>query len=349
MIRATPQGHTRSAGRLRVSIVVCNYNYAPFLDGAIRSAVEQDYPDTEVIVVDDGSTDGSQEIIASWGSAVRVVSKTNGGQISACNAGFELVTGDLVIFLDSDDALDRGACARIVAAFETDTVKVHYRLRLVDPEGVPLGPKIPDRMADGDLVDRLRVHGELYPSAPGSGNAYRVSALRRLMPLPADEGDRHGADFFALYGISLLGKVRVAAEEPLGSYRVHRRSAEVALSFGNALRDAKEPHRTYRRYARLQRWVSERLGPEYVLPPVAPDFSLEKQGYAAAIFATGSYVKGLEAGSPLLMSNVLPSIRRMKAPWPKRAGFAFWAVVVLVLPRRAGLPLARYVCNPASR
>jgi glycosyltransferase involved in cell wall biosynthesis len=334
---------------MRISIVVCNYNYAAFLDGAIRSAVEQDYPDKEVIVVDDGSSDGSREIMARWGNAIRPVYKINGGQVSAYNAGFESVTGDVVIFLDSDDLLDRTACTRIVSAFDVDTVKVHFRLRVVDPQNVALGSTIPGRLAEGDLGSRLRLDGDLYESPPGSGNAYRVSALRQLMPLPSDAQDRHGGDFFCIYGISLLGTVRIAGSESLGSYRVHGRNAPQLLNFGNALRSTQEPFRTYLRYERMGRWLHTRLGDAGALPPFAPVFTMEKQGYAAAIFSAPSYGRGLHAGSSLLVSKILPAIARAKGSWAFRVGLAFWAVGVLVLPRTAGLPLARYVCNPASR
>jgi glycosyltransferase involved in cell wall biosynthesis len=334
---------------MRVSIVVSNYNYERFLDGAIRSAIEQDYADKEVIVVDDGSSDGSRALMSAWGDTIRPVYQSNGGQISAYNAGFERATGDIVIFLDADDLLDRSACRRIVDAFAPGVAKVHFRLRLVDAEGAALAATIPTRMAQGDLAHRLRALGELYESAPGSGNAYLSSALRRLMPLPSDENDRHGADFFAIYGISLLGQVRIAGPEPLGSYRVHRPTTGDALVFGNASRDSQEPLRMYRRYDRMRGWVIARLGSEYVLPPAAPEFSLEKQGYATAIFSAASYKRGLQAGSSLLRSNVLPAIGRMDGSWALRAGLAGWAVAVLLLPRKAGLPLARYICNPASR
>jgi glycosyltransferase involved in cell wall biosynthesis len=332
---------------MRVSIVVCNYNYAPFLDSAIRSAVFQDHPDKEVIVVDDGSTDGSRDIVARWGDAVRAVYKSNGGQVSAYNVGFEKVTGDVVVFLDSDDLLDAGACARIVRAFDDDTAKVHFRLRLVDTDGVALGSTIPRILAEGDLADRLRVEGELYESAPGSGNAYRVSALRRLMPIPTD--DTHGADFFAIYGTSVLGEVRVAGDEPLGSYRVHGDNACRLLQFGNAPEAMQEPRRTLVRYERLRQWLLARLGPTAALPPLSPIFSLEKNGYAAAIFSAPSYIEGLQEGAQLLVSRVLPAVARTKGSWALRAGLACWAMGVLVLPRRTGLPLARFVCNPASR
>jgi glycosyltransferase involved in cell wall biosynthesis len=334
---------------MRVSIVLCNYNYAPFLDEAIASAVAQSYVDKEVIVVDDGSTDTSREIVARWGDAVRPIYKSNGGQVSAYNAGFQHVTGDVVLFLDSDDLLDRDACARVIEAFDDDTVKVHFRLRLVNPRNEALGPEIPERLAEGDLADHLRIHGDLYDSAPGSGNAYRVSALRRLMPLPEDPKDPHGADFFAIYGISLLGRIGIAAERSLGSYRVHRRGASVLLGFGNASHCTEEPARMHVRYERMQRWVLARLGPVNAPVAVAPNFSLEKQRYAEAIFSRTSYVQGLHVGSSLLVSDVLPAIGHVKNSWAFRLGLTCWAVAVLLLPRKAGFPLARYVCNPASR
>jgi len=334
---------------MRLSIVVCNYNYARFLDGAIRSATQQNHHDKEVIVVDDGSTDGSQAVIRAWGDAVVAVYKTNEGQISAYNAGFERATGDVIVFLDSDDALDPNACTEIIAAFAPGIVKVQFRLRLVSAEGATLGPAIPTRLTEGEVGARLRRRGELYESAPGSGNAYLASALRRLMPLPPDRDDKYGADFFTIYGICLLGTVRNAGRGPLGSYRVHRVASPGVVAFGNAPGGMRDPSRMSKRYERLREWVSARLGEACALPPAAPDFSIEKQRYAAAIFSARSYVEGLHAGGALLPSSVLPSILRMNGSWALRAGLTGWALAVLVLPRDAGRPLARYVCNPASR
>src|SRR6266446_10892486 len=84
------------------SVIVNNYNYARFLREAIDSALDQTYRNTEVIVVDDGSTDGSREIIASYGDRIIPVLKENGGQNSALNAGFLLSRGNVMLVLDSD-------------------------------------------------------------------------------------------------------------------------------------------------------------------------------------------------------------------------------------------------------
>jgi glycosyltransferase involved in cell wall biosynthesis len=87
-----------------VSIVVNNFNYGRFLRQSIESALAQDHPRTEVIVVDDASTDGSVEIIRSFGDRiVPVCQERNGGQAAALNAGFAASRGELIIFLDADD------------------------------------------------------------------------------------------------------------------------------------------------------------------------------------------------------------------------------------------------------
>lgn len=102
---------------MRISIIIPSYNQAQFLDATIRSAVSQDYPDKEIIVLDGGSSDGSVEIIrkherqlASWRS------EPDGGQSNAIKAGFRMATGDLIGWVNSDDVLARGALARVARA-----------------------------------------------------------------------------------------------------------------------------------------------------------------------------------------------------------------------------------------
>src|SRR5262245_48637316 len=100
-----------------VSILINNYNYAQFLREAIESALSQSYSHVEIIVVDDGSTDQSREIISSYGSRLTAVYKENGGQTSAFNAGVLASRGDILCFLDSDDYYYPGKIARIVELF----------------------------------------------------------------------------------------------------------------------------------------------------------------------------------------------------------------------------------------
>ena len=108
---------------LPVSIIIDNYNYGRFLREAVDSALCQTYPCTEIIVVDDGSTDDSRDIIASYGDRIVPILKANGGQGSAFNAGFAVSRGHIVFFLDADDFLYPHAVAQVVAAYEADRLE----------------------------------------------------------------------------------------------------------------------------------------------------------------------------------------------------------------------------------
>jgi glycosyltransferase involved in cell wall biosynthesis len=104
-----------------VSILINNYNYGRFLGEAIDSALAQTYKNIEVVVVDDGSTDNSAQVIAAYGDRIRVLAKENGGQSSAFNSGFEASRGQLICFLDSDDLFESHKVARVVEIFSSDS------------------------------------------------------------------------------------------------------------------------------------------------------------------------------------------------------------------------------------
>jgi glycosyltransferase involved in cell wall biosynthesis len=88
-----------------VSVIIPSYNAELYLREAVESALAQSYPHIEVVVVDDGSTDGTAAVINSFGQRVRAVNKPNGGTASARNAGARAATGVWSVFLDADDRL----------------------------------------------------------------------------------------------------------------------------------------------------------------------------------------------------------------------------------------------------
>src|SRR5262245_26875129 len=123
------------------SIIVNNYNYGRFLKEAIDSALGQTYAATEVVVVDDGSTDHSCEIINSYKDRSILVFKENGEQASGLNAGFARSDVDVVIFLGSDDVLLPDTVRQVVAIFAANstTAKVMYRTEIIDASGLQTG------------------------------------------------------------------------------------------------------------------------------------------------------------------------------------------------------------------
>jgi teichuronic acid biosynthesis glycosyltransferase TuaG len=86
-----------------VSIIIPAYNAEKYLRDTIDSAFAQTYSNFEIIVVDDGSTDRTKNILAEYGNKIRVVRQTNKGSAAACNAGVAVASGTWVCFLDADD------------------------------------------------------------------------------------------------------------------------------------------------------------------------------------------------------------------------------------------------------
>ncbi len=113
-----PEG--ADAGRPRVSLIIPSYNYAAFLAEAVESCLEQTAAGCEVLVVDDGSSDGSVELVRSrFGGRVRLVEKANGGLSSARNCGLREALADWVVFIDADDALMAHMVERMFRALAT--------------------------------------------------------------------------------------------------------------------------------------------------------------------------------------------------------------------------------------
>ncbi|MGD1875415.1 MAG: glycosyltransferase family 2 protein [Mastigocoleus sp.] len=205
---------------LLVSIIINNYNYDRFLAEAIDSALNQTYPHIEVIVVDDGSTDNSRQIIAKYSDRIMPILQSNGKQAAAFNSGFARSQGDIIIFLDSDDYLLPEAVEEIVTVWKPNLSKVHYRLNVVDGLGKSLGyssPQGSSPLSEGQVWKILLEKGG-YISTPTSGNALNRQVLNKLFPIPNEY--KLTADDYLSFQIPFYGEVG-AIEKPLGVYRVH--------------------------------------------------------------------------------------------------------------------------------
>lgn len=90
-------------GHPLVSVVIPAYNSANYISEALDSAIAQDYPALEIIVVDDGSTDNTREIVSAYGDRVRLIAQANQGSAAARNKGIQHAQGKYIAFLDADD------------------------------------------------------------------------------------------------------------------------------------------------------------------------------------------------------------------------------------------------------
>jgi glycosyltransferase involved in cell wall biosynthesis len=319
---------------LLVSIIINNYNYDRFLSQAIDSALNQTYPHIEVIVVDDGSTDNSREIIAGYGDRITSILQENGKQGTALNSGFAASSGDIILFLDSDDYLLPMALERIVEAFKPEVGKVHYRLQVVDIEGKPSGDFIPTttmKLANGQVWRELiKVGG--YASTCMSGNAYSRIALTNIFPIPDDY--KTTADDYLMISMPFYGEV-IGIEESLGAYRIHD-SNQWALTSVSGSRFRRFVQHDLQNFALLQQRAKE-FGLE-----VPPDLEMRSLGRLWSRLAS---LRLEPQAHPVPSDRSLQLIYRgfgslwkySDFNWQKRIIYSVWFLWVGLMPR----PLAQ--------
>jgi glycosyltransferase involved in cell wall biosynthesis len=221
----------------RLSVIIINFNYAPFLARCIDSALSQDWPNKEVIVVDDCSTDDSHTVISRYGSQVTpVLQQQNRGHGAGMNAGFRASSGDIVVFLDADDYLYPTAMRRIAENQTANAAQYQYRLDLVGADGQVRDTFPPKEFTweDGDVTEALLTRGR-YATTVTSGLAFSRSALNCIMPMDED-AFRMGGDGYLVTVAPFYGPV-VTINEILGAYHQHGANhSQFALDVGKRVR-----------------------------------------------------------------------------------------------------------------
>lgn len=219
-----------------ISVVMANYNGEQFLAEALESVAAQDFNDFEMIVVDDGSTDGSRGVIESFADKIPdfrpVFLPENRGQAAGFNTGAAQARGELVAFMDSDDLWFPNKLSRLDALWKSvpDGVLFEHNL-LIHQDGQPTDKRFRETLVSGDVfkfTQRTRVFPLFVPT---SGLAFPKWVLDTVMPVP--EVFRTCADGYLTRTAMTLGRV-VATEECLGYYRKHGGNQV----FGNQAHDA---------------------------------------------------------------------------------------------------------------
>lgn len=193
-----------------VSVVIPVYNGEKYLAEAIESALAQEYPRVEVVVIDDGSTDGSAEIATGYGDSIKFLRQQRGGNGAARNYGVSQSVGELLSFLDADDRwhptkLER-ECAALAARPELSGARslVH---EFISPE------------IDEETRSRIRATHSAIPGLHHYGTMRR-EAFDRLGGFTTDLQLAVGVDFSARWAD--LGLESELIEEPLVERRLHK-------------------------------------------------------------------------------------------------------------------------------
>jgi len=153
-----------------VSIVIPTYNSASFIGAAVDSCLAQTYPNCEIIVVDDGSTDGTRDLLtARYGERIRYLYQPNAGPSAARNAGIRAARGAFIQFCDADDQLLPSKVERCMEVFqqEPDLGVVYTRYQHVEVDGKTPAPLTDPPLLSGDIFCDLLL---------SNGNAILTSA-----------------------------------------------------------------------------------------------------------------------------------------------------------------------------
>jgi glycosyltransferase involved in cell wall biosynthesis len=204
-----------------VSILIANYNYGRFVAKAIDSALAQTYSNIELIIVDDGSTDNSREVIENYGIRVKAIYQSNSGQSAAFNMAFAASSGELICLLDSDDYFQPHKIERIVECYRQNPAAsfVFHPVQRVDVDGKDLATQ--ELESCSRWLDYRRKTNK-FAAPPTSGLTFRRAPLARLFPLP--EELRILTDNYIKFVLLALYPGYYIAE-PLAALRLHGSNA----------------------------------------------------------------------------------------------------------------------------
>jgi glycosyltransferase involved in cell wall biosynthesis len=247
----------------RVSVIVPAYNCARYVHEALHSALEQDYPNKEIIVVDDGSIDDTPQVLRSFGDQIVVTQQTNAGAASARNTGLQVARGDYIAFLDADDIWLPGKLKA-----QVEYLQIHPEIGMVysawmewlaNDQGEFVPPEVPvanssdlsiDPDASGWLYNKLLLDCIIHTTTV----VFRRDVVQQVGLF--DLNLRRGQDYDYWFRVSRLTSIH-KLRAVLSLYRMHRDSI------------TRKAHATNYGYVVLQNALNRwgRVGPDGTVTP----------------------------------------------------------------------------------
>jgi glycosyltransferase involved in cell wall biosynthesis len=205
-----------------VSVVIPAYNHGRYLAEAIESVLAQDYPARQVIVIDDGSTDETADVLQQYSRRVEAISQANAGQSATINRGWHTARGQILSYLSADDRLASGALTTAVRALESDPalVMVYGDYDLIDSSSARVRRVIAPEFDYNAMITRL-------VCAPGPGVFLRRSAVERTGGWNSEFRQAPDLDYWLRLG--LHGPFR-RVPAVLAGFRVHPGSTSYAVT-----------------------------------------------------------------------------------------------------------------------
>lgn len=204
------------------SIVIPAYNHAAYLDEAIRSVLAQDYPALELIVLDDGSIDGTRDVLQKYSGVFHWETHANMGQASTLNKGWQMAKGEILSYLSADDVLMPNAVSTSVRYLKAnpDVILTYCDFNLIDPNSIAIRRVKAPEFCYKDMLVKLAC-------PPGPGPFFRRQAFEAAGLW--DSAFRQMPDYDYWLRLGLQGPF-LRIPEVLAGFRVH----EVSQTFSVA-------------------------------------------------------------------------------------------------------------------
>lgn len=214
----------------KVSIVIPAYNHANFLDAAIQSVLKQDYPNIELIVLDDGSTDNTHRILEEYGSRFYWESQINMGQANTLNKGWGMAKGEILAYLSADDVLLPHATRVSVTCLldNPKSVLCYGDFRLIDSDSRVIRNVVAPEYSYREMVTK-------FICAPGPGAYFRRTAYVKTNGW--DPSFRQYPDYEYWLRLGLLGSF-THIHKHLAAFRVHENSQTFAQTTSERAEEA---------------------------------------------------------------------------------------------------------------
>ena len=320
-----------------IAVIIPCFNYETYVGRAIDSVVSQGREDCEVIVVDDGSTDGSWNAIQSHGLA-KAFRISNSGSAMACHEMLAHTEANFILVLDADDELKPGSLAKIVSLLDDRVSKLQFSLTPIDGGGNVIGertPRLTDYRDSEGLIREVIATGS-YTNPPSSGNVFRRDVFDLLGEVDYDRA----VDGVMLFAAPFMGDV-VSLSEELGNYRIHGKNDS---GLGGAVDPTKLRRDTERFVTRLDhlRRVLERIGSPHRLPRGEDTFYHRER----SLYAKVAEGKRPSIGDVVNMQRALAT-QPMSAK--RKVAITALAWLFTVLPSHRAKAVLAYRLNPGER
>ncbi|WP_177142541.1 glycosyltransferase [Variovorax sp. YR216] len=309
---------TELPSRSRVSIVIASFNYGRFLGECLDACLGQSRPPDEIVIVDDGSTDDTWELLSGYMARhpqVRGIRQLNAGVCAATNSAIAAATGDVLLLLDADDIPAKTRVEHVLAALRRPVEGrvagwAHHPLQRFSKTHDDLG-LTPHYHAppEGWFGRQVLERAQSPVATMTSGLAFRRELLEAIGPIAEDRSLSQDMQYWL--AAALLSPVAWIAE-PLGRYRAH----DVSRSFGGMLSTLPKVQLMRRRVELVDAWIHQLL--ERQRPAAAPDWRVldEQPAYNWLRFLEG-WLAGSGRDFALLMKVLRHPHTRM-APLQQR-------------------------------